>query len=316
MESATAQSIPHGVKFGKKNALAVKKEPVRGILFHTFYLFKPGISLFIALSAMLGYLIRHPRPDGIFYITGFFTFLLCAGSGGLNNCQDKHRDKALERTRNRLLPRGILPIFPVLTLCTLLIFVGLAGLGGTRQPLMTMGLGLVGVILYNGIYTPLKSHTTLAILPGALCGMVPPALGWFAAGGTIPMDPTILSVMGIFGVWQLPHYWLVLMCHKDDYQASAIPSMLTLFSTLQVKRILLLWVLLFSTMTQMMPLFLPHASRPACWILELNGIGLSFWFMHRFFLRKKQNIPMEFKVLNLSMGVFMVVLMMNQLLFP
>ncbi len=288
-----------------------QKDSSNAILVGCLQVFKPGISLSIALSAMLGYLIQHPHPDGLFYMTGIFTFLLCAGSGGVNNCQDRHRDAAFERTRNRPLPCGILPFVPMLAQSMVLILVGIAGLGMTRQPFITMALGLAGVMLYNGIYTPLKSRTILAILPGALCGMVPPAMGWSAAGGTPSMNLGILSVMVIFGVWQLPHYWLILLSHKKDYQKGAFPSMLTLFSLAQMERILLVWVLLFAAMILMLPLFFSRISAPVLAILGFNALGLSLWFIRNFFSCKMKKYPMAFILLNLSMGIFMVALMVD-----
>lgn len=296
-----------------KQSMADQKYFSDVMFIYCLQVFKPGISLSIALSAMLGYLIQHPHPDGLFYMTGIFTFLLCAGSGGVNNCQDRHRDAAFERTRNRPLPCGTLAFFPVLAQSTFLILLGIAGLGLSRQPLITMGLGFVGVILYNGVYTLLKPKTILAIIPGALCGMVPPAMGWTAAGGKMPMDAAILSVMVTLGVWQFPHYWLILMAHKNDYQYAATPNMLTLFSVNQLERILFVWILLFSIMTLMTPLFLSDMNNFAYIVLGLNGMGIALWFIGYFFQKKKKNNSMAFMVLNLAMGLFLTVLMMDRL---
>ncbi len=279
----------------------------------SFQVFKPGISISIALSAMLGCLIHHPRPDGIFYLTGIFTFVLCAGSGALNNCQDRHRDTAFERTKNRPLPRGILSVVLVRILATGLIVLGLSGLGMTRHPFMTMAWSLSGVILYNGIYTPLKSKTILAIIPGALCGMVPPALGWAAAGGTLPLPPGLFCVMVIFGVWQLPHYWLILLSHKRDYRKVGLPTMFSLFSLTQMERILVVWVTLYAAMILMLPLFFPDISGPVMAVLGINTLGLFGWFIHHFFSCKKKKYRTAFILLNLSMGTFMIALMVDLL---
>ncbi|WP_212637820.1 protoheme IX farnesyltransferase [Desulfocicer vacuolatum] len=279
-----------------------------------FQVFKPGISLAISLSAMLGYLVYHPRADTLFYLTGISTFLLCTGGGALNNCQDRNRDAAFQRTRNRALACGTLDLYSVLLQSIFLILLGFSSLGFTREPLVSMGLGLAGVLLYNGVYTPLKSKTILAIIPGALCGMVPPAMGWAAAGGNISMDTSLLLVMVIFGIWQLPHFWLILLTHENDYQNNAVPSMLTFFSVKQLEQILFVWVMLFSSMILMTPLFIPRLSPLSCIVLGINAMGMVMWFSGQFFLKNEKYTPISFIVLNMGMGVFMTVIIMDRLL--
>ena len=43
--------------------------------------------------------------------------------------------------------------------------------------------------------------------------------------------------MVVFGVWQLPHFWLVVLAHQEDYRASNIPNMLRILSLRQLRQL-------------------------------------------------------------------------------
>lgn len=276
-------------------------------------LVKPGISLAVTLSALLGYLVHTPKADPAFFQTALFTFLLCAGSGTLNNCQDRFPDQALSRTRSRPLPRGDIAPFLALIIALALILAGLAGLGlfsGAHSAVW----GGWGILLYNGIYTPLKVRTPLAIIPGALCGMVPPALGWSAAGGHFPPPVMVIWVMVVLGIWQLPHFWLVLMGHETDYRRQAQSPMLRLFSGSQMHRILLVWVSLLSVIITLAPLFYPQGSPAALRFLALVGMIAAGWFLTRFMMKQPIHPVLDFQALNLVMGVFIGILMVDLLM--
>jgi protoheme IX farnesyltransferase len=71
------------------------------------------------------------------------------------------------------------------------------------------------------VYTLLKRKTPFAIIPGSLVGAIPPAVGWVAAGGYL-FDPQIIIISFFFFIWQIPHFWLLLLIFDKDYK-QAIP---------------------------------------------------------------------------------------------
>jgi protoheme IX farnesyltransferase len=87
---------------------------------------------------------------------------------------------------------------------------------------MLMGLAGLVVMLYNGLYTPLKPVSPFCLLPGGAAGAMPPLFGWVAAGGD-PLDVRVLVLAGALFCWQVPHFWLFAQRHRADYEAAGCP---------------------------------------------------------------------------------------------
>jgi protoheme IX farnesyltransferase len=92
----------------------------------------------------------------------------------------------------------------------------------TSGSLLPVLLGLTALAWYLAVYTPLKRRTPLALPLGALCGSVPPLIGWCLAGGA-PTDFRIITLAGLFFIWQIPHFWLLQKRYADDYCRAGIP---------------------------------------------------------------------------------------------
>ncbi|BDQ34977.1 UbiA family prenyltransferase [Pseudodesulfovibrio portus] len=178
-------------------------------------LIRPRVSLAVAAGTLFGALY-HGTGGLAPWFASAGAFLLCSGCSVLNQVQERDRDRRMERTMDRPLASGQMPVRRGGVLAVAL---ALAGLGLFFQtggwPLLALGLGIV--LVYNGIYTPLKPVTPLALLAGGFAGAVPPLAGWLAVGGSAG-DPRILSVTTIFYLWQVPHFWLLAEKHRRDYE--------------------------------------------------------------------------------------------------
>ncbi len=146
-------------------------------------LMKIPLSLMISLSSIFGYIMHTSRLDMPLFLTATAILLLACGGACLNNYQDRHIDRLFSRTRHRVLPSNAFPPGRALSLSATLIILGDVILYLIRYDTTLPLLGATAIFLYNGIYTPLKSRSILAIIPGAVCGMMPPLIGWSAAGG-------------------------------------------------------------------------------------------------------------------------------------
>jgi protoheme IX farnesyltransferase len=202
---------------------------------------KVRIAALSTLSAATGYLVfsRALNPGLLTALSGVFLF--ATGACALNQFQDREIDARMKRTRRRPIPAGTVKAVTALAISTVLIIGGYLVLWFGHGPLPAL-LGLCAVACYNAGYTYLKRVSALAAVPGSLTGALPPAIGWTAAGGN-PVDPHIIALCFFFFIWQVPHFWLLLVTHGPDYQKAGLPSLTSLFSKRQVSGLIFIWML-------------------------------------------------------------------------
>jgi hypothetical protein len=87
------------------------------------------------------------------------------------------------------------------------------------------------VLWYNGVYTFLKRKSPFAAIPGAVIGAIPPAIGWICGKGALSFDPQILALSFFFFIWQVPHFWLLLLNFGRDYEKAGFPSLTRIFNS-------------------------------------------------------------------------------------
>jgi protoheme IX farnesyltransferase len=81
-------------------------------------------------------------------------------------------------------------------------------------------LGLITLICYLFIYTPMKQRSSLSTVVGALPGAMPPIIGYAAASGYLTAQAWAL--FAILFVWQFPHFLAIAWMYKDDYSRAGI----------------------------------------------------------------------------------------------
>ncbi len=75
---------------------------------------------------------------------------------------------------------------------------------------LTGFLGLLVIVGYVLLYTPLKTKTTLSTAIGTIPGAMPPLIGWTSATNQISIEAWLL--FAIILLWQFPHFWLLHGC--------------------------------------------------------------------------------------------------------
>ena len=142
------------------------------------------------------------------------TALAAFGANALNQCVEVARDARMQRTCARPLPSGKLEQQPAWTFALACGISGPVLLAVTVNELTAWLAGLT-LLIYVGLYTPLKSRTPLNTLVGAVVGAIPPMMGWTAATGGVAPGAWILA--GILFVWQIPHFLSLAWLYRDDY---------------------------------------------------------------------------------------------------
>lgn len=234
-------------------------------------LLRAELSALVALSAVAGYLFngRGWQLSGLFCLLGIW--LLAAGCSALNQWQEQDLDARMQRTSLRPLPTGQLSPKAALSIAAGGLIAGLLLLALLPNGVAALLLGLLAIIWYNGIYTPLKRRTPFAALPGAVCGSLPPLIGWSAAGGSL-LAPEILILAGTLFIWQIPHTWLLLCHYRADLKNSGLPNLFERIPTEKLLRINNCWLVALGLCYLLFPLF-GLITNQAIALLLTCGIG-------------------------------------------
>lgn len=196
----------------------------------------------VTLSAAMGYILFVQRLDWGLLLPVLGVFFLGSGCSALNQIQEYKIDARMARTRNRPLPSGQIDRAAAWFVALVYLFAGLYVLASINQHTMViLILGLFSLFWYNIAYTYLKRITFLAVIPGAVLGAIPPVIGWCAAGG-VWSDGTILMIALYFFIWQIPHFWLLMLMRGREYEQAGLRSITQVFSREQLGRILFVWI--------------------------------------------------------------------------
>lgn len=228
-----------------------------------------------ALSAVFGALLFRPVADTQLALASLGVLLLACGCAGLNSVQERRADSFFHRTCHRPLVTGRLNRPTALWLSVLSLGAGLALLAtGPASHVLPPLLGLAALLFYNGIYTPLKAVTVLAIVPGGLAGALPPLIGWTFAGGQLD-DPRAWMLFSLFFLWQIPHYCLIVLHYRQEYRIGPYPSLARLFAEPALRRITLLWILALMVVALALAAVSYQLNAGSRWILASTAILLS-----------------------------------------
>lgn len=181
-------------------------------------LIKFRLSALVTFSAVFGFILGD---SGVMFSWGkFFAlmvggFLISGASGAANEIWERDIDKLMKRTQNRPLPLNLISLKEAYWFTCIIASIGVAILWIFTNPLTTL-LGVLSMVLYVFVYTPLKRVGPIAVFVGAIPGAMPPLLGWTAATGTISHEALI--IFGIQFIWQFPHFWAIAWVSDEDYK--------------------------------------------------------------------------------------------------
>lgn len=275
---------------------------------------KIKITVFVTLTTAFGFIAYLGKITSDILLPVIGTLFLACGSAAINHVQERKTDALMERTKNRPIPSGRIPVLSAVYFALSLI------LSGSLILLIDSGwsallLGLLNLVWYNVVYTPLKRKSALAIIPGSLVGAIPPAIGWVAAGGNL-LDPQILVISFFFFIWQIPHFWLLLLVLDMDYVRAGLPTLTKIFSRDQLSRITFIWIVATIVTGLLIPLFgIIHMK----WIVYLIFLaGAFFTFQSVKLLRlgsEFSNYRFAFNSINIFALFIVAVVSIDKLIF-
>lgn len=259
----------------------------------------------VAMTAGLGWELAGGRLTSDFFGVIFGTIFASAASGALNQWYERREDALMRRTLGRPLPSGRIKAWKALLFGLALAVLGpvlVAMNGGTLAGLLT----LATIVIYVGIYTPLKKVTPQTTWIGAVAGAMPPLIGWAAATGTL--GPKAWALFGIQFLWQIPHFLALFWIHREDFARAGFRMMPVVYpdgNTTAIQIALHSFTLLPATL---LPVVLGMAGTPyAVGALVVGvvflGLGLrASWTMahadaRRLFLASLAHLPLIFAML-------------------
>ncbi len=182
---------------------------------------KPRISTMVLITVSLGFLIGATQSTNwlVLLHTLIGVSLAAAASNSLNQLIEKRTDALMPRTADRPLPSGRLSSLEVG------LFGVLCGIAGITYLFANVNASaalvtLSTLLIYVGLYTPLKRVTSLCTAIGAIPGALPPVIGYVAAGQ--PLDLGAFSLFAIMFLWQFPHFLAIAWLYRQQYHAAGL----------------------------------------------------------------------------------------------
>ncbi len=140
-------------------------------------------------------------------------FLVTGAANTLNQVLEREFDQKMKRTADRPLAAGRMQISEAVMLAGFMSMAGIILLA-LFNPLTAL-LGMLSLICYSFIYTPLKRVGPIAVFVGAIPGALPAMIGVVALQGGL--TPLALALFGIQFMWQFPHFWAIAWVGHEDY---------------------------------------------------------------------------------------------------
>ena len=234
--------------------------------------------------------------------------LIACGSASLNHFQERKTDALMERTKFRPIPSGRINTINTLIFSSILIISGSIVLylsGGIIASL----IALSNLIWYNVVYTMLKRKSAFAIIPGSLVGAIPPAVGWVSGGGLLT-DPQLFIICFFFFIWQIPHFWLLLLVFDEDYQKAGFPTLTQIFDKNQLIRITFMWIIATGVTAILIPLFGLVKQDLINVALFISGVWLT-WNAFKLLSKTDNNLIFTFAFRSINLFVLTVVTLVS-----
>lgn len=280
----------------------------------SWQLAKIPLCLLIGCTAAFGAAIVPNVSVGTILVASSGVLLLAMGGATINSLQEAAIDKAMPRTSQRPLVRNSVSSTYAVAQAGLLIAAALVLLMNVSQPLLPLSLGGAAIFLYNGVYTRLKQCTMLAIIPGAVAGALPPVIGWIGGGGH-PFSYTAMLLFVLLFLWQIPHFYLILLNHREEYLRARQPSFLKTLSEKSVRRLSVVWICGLALVMMLFSIIPVSVWQWQKILLIVNACSLAILAIYSLLLSKIIVYRLLFIYFNMMLCIHMAVLVLGTFRF-
>jgi protoheme IX farnesyltransferase len=231
---------------------------------------KPRITALVLLTEAAGMRLAPGSPGtDIRWLSLVGTSLIVGSANALNMWCERDVDGHMSRTRDRPLPAG-----RMLPGVALAFGLGLALVSVPMLFLVNVATGLLGLlslVAYVAMYTPLKRHTHLALLVGAVPGAIPPLLGWTTVTGSVGLGGLLL--FAFLFLWQIPHFAAISIFRADDYRRAGLKVVSVQHGERAAREMIALWTVLLVTASA---LFYPYGMAGRLYEITALASGIAF----------------------------------------
>jgi protoheme IX farnesyltransferase len=273
-------------------------------------LIKFKVNVVVVLTSILGYFMASKGQNvqvsellGLSF-GGFFT---TGAAHAINQIIERKYDALMDRTKDRPLPSKRMSIVQVAIYALLMTLTGYFSFSIFNNGL-TLFLGMISMLIYSFLYTPLKRIGPVAVAVGAIPGALPPAIGYIAYTGVV--DKMSILLFMIQFIWQFPHFWSIAWLYFDDYSKGGYELMPSktgrseknAFFTFISSLVLIPFIIMLYTLNLI----------NIYWIIPM--IFITFFFVYKAFMFYKKPDRLMARNLMLSSIIYLPVLQIMMIL--
>jgi protoheme IX farnesyltransferase len=191
----------------------------------------------------------------------------------------------MPRTMNRPLPQGRMSVLEAT------IFSSSFGIIGAillfQLNILSGILGILAMVLYAVLYTPMKRVSPWAVFVGAFPGAIPPMIGVVAASANPNVEFNLFLALTMFLVqffWQFPHFWAIAWVMDEDYEKGGFSLLPMKSRKSKQSAFLIILYTLFMVPVGVLPWVFGFCGE---WTLYLGTVAGLWFFMvaYRFYLK-------------------------------
>lgn len=222
-QAAAAASKPKAPQDTRAWKETPSSDRSKNILKYCMMLSKFRLSSLVVMTSMAGYaLAPAPFCPWTFSVCALGTGLVSAAANSVNQYYEVPFDAQMNRTKNRVLVKGLLEPYHAIGFASITATTGLSMLYFGVNPL-TAALGATNLILYTSVYTPMKRISIANTWVGSVVGGIPPLMGWAGCAGTLDSGALLLGL--ILYSWQFPHFNALSWNLRPDYSKAGYRMM-------------------------------------------------------------------------------------------